>query len=266
MDNNIFSPDLTISEAGSDVPYMTNDFPHSFDPSILTTAFDTTSGQQTTLSGTPDSEWTDTLYKRTNTEILNEIEQFCRNSLEDVKTTNEKSPSLPAFMSIFALIGSLSNLAFNKHSSFESKKGKDGWIYKALIDRFVLGYSDTDKRSKVEKRRGLSDVLYKNIRCGLIHGGSLVSIGKNGTLRNERVKIVLSHVKKDSRDFKTLDKEIIGLKNNTDKHLEIIIGADAMYDAIAQIIQGMFHASEPEVLKSIRETYHEAPFVVELKN
>ena len=105
------------------------------------------------------------------------IRKDCQARLKDVRVTNKKAKSLSAFVSILSFIGYLSKLAFSKDPSLGAYKqngcGMDQIIFQSFCDRYLLG--DRNFQSKINKP-GLSYLLYKFVRCGLIHGATLVNI------------------------------------------------------------------------------------------
>ena len=101
---------------------------------------------------------------------LDFIKEDCLARLKDVRETNEKAKSLSAFLSILALISMLAKFAFAKNTKLTAKHingcGPDQMEYQAFCDYYLLGDNDYEQKLNCE---GLSYLLYKYVRCGLLH-------------------------------------------------------------------------------------------------
>jgi hypothetical protein len=217
------------------------------------------------LSGVPYRTWVDSVYQRPKAGVLSEIETQCRAMLKDVADTNEKAKSLSAFMSVFAFLGILAKLSFAKNSQYNFQDQFDLRAYLTLIDRFILGYTDTLDPAVVANRHGLAEVLYRKVRCGLLHGGTLLN---KKVLNDEKIVVRLSHSQKDARSLREIDSAIISLQRGELEAVRFIVGAEVMFGEIKKVINAMFHGAEnqgadPKVTESILEVYKNEPFVVD---
>lgn len=241
--------------------FSTSDLSSSYIPRCDDNQFSMT----TSLSGVPNYIWIDELYKKTETDILNEIHVQCRSMLCDVLDTNNKARSLSAFVSVFALIGTLAKLAFQGNPDYVFSDQKDLRMYLTLLDRYVLDYQDTKDFAKVINRHGLSETLYRKVRCGLLHGGTLI----NDKMPNdERITPHLSHQSEDARPLKEIDCEIIKLQSGQLADVDFVIGIKAMTQAIQDIITKMFKGDQmngidASVKTSILSVYKKEPFVID---
>lgn len=118
-------------------------------------------------------------------EKLKKIREYCEARIDDVVKVNKASHTLAAFTAIPVLIGFLANLAFGENSEFNQSSGgdkSDSLMYRVFVRRFILRLSAREAMLDalpVNKggrgRKGLDWMLYKYVRCGLVHSASLVN-------------------------------------------------------------------------------------------
>ena len=187
---------------------------------------------------------------------LNFIEQDCLARLKDVRETNEKAKSLSAFMSILALIGMLAKFAFSKNQSLKDKHidgcGGDQKEYQAFCDCYLLGDNDYEQKLNCE---GLSYLLYKYVRCGLLHGGTLTNT--RATTKQINATVYLTHRGTSYKSLEEINEEI--KKASASNHVEVILDAFFLCDELKKAIGQMFSDSRQEIKNSILETFEVEP-------
>ena len=189
---------------------------------------------------------------------LNFIEQDCLARLKDVRETNEKAKSLSAFMSILALMGMLAKLAFSKNTSFTPKLsngcGPDQAQFQAFCDCYLL--EDSGYEQKINDI-GLSYLLYKYVRCGLLHGGTLINT--RVTTKSICAKVYLTH--------NGCCKQTLGEMNNAIKQasvpneVSVTLDAGFLCDELGKAIGRMFADAKQkqEIRESILKTFETEP-------
>ena len=109
-------------------------------------------------------------------------------------------------------------------------------------------------QNQFQREDGLAIVLYKMVRCGLLHGGTL----SNDKISNVRVSI--THNGRAS-SIKQIDSQ---LKGRTGL-VSIVIDAESLCKAIECSIKNMFETSDEDVIKSVKEVYVKEPPIIILK-
>ena len=187
---------------------------------------------------------------------LDFIKEDCLARLEDVRETNEKAKSLSAFMSILALIGMLAKFAFSKNTKQNAKHidgcGPDQMEYQAFCDFYLLGDNGYEQKLNCE---GLSYLLYKYVRCGLLHGGTLVNT--RGKTKQINVKVYLTHNGSNKLSLSEINDKI---KQATPAN-QIVVELDAFFlcDELKKAINQMFSNPPDEIKKSILDTFEKEP-------
>lgn len=200
----------------------------------------------------------------------------CRLKAKEVRNLNNTSHSVSAFMSIVALIGYLSKLAYNANPSFLSQvlstkewaqcqadqqsnldlelvKGLDTVIYSSFIHRFLQNDNSYQFPKKGAVPHDFAWVFYKMVRCGLLHGESVGSA--HAELKN--VNVFISHVTSANKSF----ADWASLYDSWDKQgkFSLILNASDICDAIDVAVEKMFDGSEPGVENSIFEVFRKEP-------
>ena len=187
------------------------------------------------------------------------IRKDCERKLADVRTTN-KIQTVSAFMSIPALIGFLSKLAFyenpeflNRVSAQRSTDGKpygiDRKSYVEFVNRFMLREHDQNRYQRTD---GLGQVLYKMVRCGLLHGET---VGNNDV---PNVRVSLSHKLGSTTTLAQLDSDLSGHTTL----VSIVLNAEVLCAAIENAIKSMFESSDDNVISSIKQVYVDEPPII----
>ena len=187
---------------------------------------------------------------------LDFIKEDCLARLKDVRETNEKAKSLSAFMSILALIGMLAKFAFTKNTKLNAKHingcGPDQMEYQAFCDCYLLGDNDYEQKLNCE---GLSYLLYKYVRCGLLHGGTLVNTRR--TTKQINVKVYLTH--NGSNKF-SLSETNDKIKQATPANqIDVVLDAFLLCDELKKAIDQMFLNPPEEIKTSILDTFEKEP-------
>ena len=187
---------------------------------------------------------------------LDFIRKDCLARLEDVRMTNKKTKSLSAFISILTFIGQLSKMVFSKDQSLKQYKqngcGIDQICFQAFCDKYLL--NDVHYQSRINQP-GLSYLLYKFVRCGLVHSGTLKN-GK-GTTQQLKVKIFLSHSKSSSQSLKDIDKKIVNASSTSGATFEYTINAFELCRDLKSAISNVFSSPPQSVRNSILDTFEE---------
>ena len=89
---------------------------------------------------------------------LNDVQEYCKDRLEEIRAINEKSRTPSGFVCMAAFIGFLSNLASGKA---EIGSDKDNYVNFAI--NYMNGLCPDQARA---------EELYKTLRCGLLHAMS----------------------------------------------------------------------------------------------
>jgi len=189
---------------------------------------------------------------------LDFIKEDCLARLKDVRETNEKAKSLSAFLSILALIGMLAKFAFAKNTKLTAKHingcGPDQMEYQAFCDYYLLGDNDYEQKLNCE---GLSYLLYKYVRCGLLHGGTLVNTRR--TTKPVHAKIYLTH---SGSCKQTLDEMNDAIKQaSASNEVSVTLDATFLCDELGKAIERMFSDAKKkqEIKESILKTFETEP-------
>ena len=224
------------------------------------------SSESTNLSSVPDLATIPFWSNGDDSKRLDFIKRDCLARLEDVRNTNENAKSLSSFMSILALIGMLAKFAFETNLNLGQgiNCGKDQKQYQAFCDRYIL--DDSDYEIKINQD-GLSYLLYKFVRCGLLHGGTLENNRKS--TRRQNVKIYLSHERPTNTDsYKTIMSDLNDkIKNASTQtnEVQVTLNAFVLCDAIEYAIIAMFDDKDDKVKESIVNTFKSEPPILCLK-
>ena len=193
---------------------------------------------------------------------LDFIKEDCLARLKDVRETNEKAKSLSAFLSILALISMLAKFAFAKNTKLTAKHingcGLDQMEYQAFCDYYLLGDNDYEQKLNCE---GLSYLLYKYVRCGLLHGGTLVNTRR--TTKQINVKVHLTH--NGSNEF-SLSEINDNIKQATPANqIDVVLDAFLLCDELKKAINQMFSNPPEEIKTSILDTFEKEPPILCVK-
>jgi len=187
---------------------------------------------------------------------LDFIRKDCEARLKDVRLTNKKAKSLSAFVSILSFISFLAKLTFSKDSSLNLYKqdgcGLDQIQFQCFCDRYLL--RDKSYISRINKP-GLSYLLYKFVRCGLIHGATLLNTKSKTNQLN--VKVYLSHEEKQNSSLGDVDKHIQITDSHPGGKLELTLNAFVLCKELESAIQAMFADASSSVRESILKTFEE---------
>ena len=210
------------------------------------------------LSSVPTVSDMQDFRNRDDAKFLEFIRKDCEARLEDVRNTNTVAKSVSAFMSIPALIGFLSKLAFYENPEFHKRvnpKAKDPHCgidkksYVEFVNRFMLGETAVNQ---FQRDDGVASVLYKMVRCGLLHGGTL----SNDKISDVRISITHNG---EASSINQIDSQLQGRSGL----VSIVIDAESLCKAIEGGIKNMFETSDVDVIKSAKEVYvKEAPIII----
>ena len=210
------------------------------------------------LSAVPDLNSIPKWNSRNEQERLEFIKEECLAHLKDVRETNEKAQSLSAFMSILALIGMLSKFAFSRNQSLKDKHidgcGPDQKEYQAFCDCYLLGDNDYEQKLNCE---GLSYLLYKYVRCGLLHGGTLTNT--RTTTKHIHAKIYLKHTGNCKQTLGEMNSAI--KQASASNEASVILDATFLCDELEKAIEKMFLDAKhkQEIKESILKTFETEP-------
>lgn len=191
--------------------------------------------------------------------FLKFIRRDCELKLKEVRDLNKQS-SVSAFMTIPALIGFLSKLAFYQNQEFLTRVnarrlsnnkpyGIDGQSYIEFVNRFILNEIDT---SRYQRSDGLGQVLYKMVRCGLVHGQTVANEDV------ENVRVYLSHSQEELTMLNQIDASLSG----RNALVTVVFNANVLCDAVEKAIQQMFDGGDSNVISSIMDVYVSEPPII----
>ena len=187
---------------------------------------------------------------------LDFIRDDCLARLKDVRGTNEKARSLSAFMSILALIGMLAKFAFSKNKSLKGKHidgcGQDQKEYQAFCDCYLLDDSNYEQKLN---HKGLSYLLYKYVRCGLLHGGTLTNT--RSSTKPVNAKIFLTHSDKSKKSLAEINAAI--MQASATNQIEVVLNVFVMCEELEKAIKKMFADTRHEISDSILNTFEAEP-------
>lgn len=196
---------------------------------------------------------------------LKQIKAYCKAMLADVCTVNEKK-SVVAFSTLPMFMGFLSNLCFYKNNDAAvhkdgtlSEKVFDNVEFRVYVRRFILDepkattYGMLNSGRMDSQYKGFDWLLYKFIRCGLVHSQSLVNEDAD---EDRLVSVEITHDKSVSvKSPEDIDAE---LNIRTDGSIyQCVISAPKLVEWIGESIENMFkEANEDENLgESIIEVF-----------
>lgn len=208
-----------------------------------------------------------------NNDKLKAIQRYCEERVKDVQKVNQSSHTLAAFTSIPVLIGFVANLAFNKNAGFRQSFGNggiDATSYRVFVRRFILGSTATDAITEVltsnnggRDCKGLDWILYKYVRCGLVHTSSLVN-QQIDSARDVTVKV--THSEKVSHDSPTtIDATVLQRQNG--QPITVTLVASEFCKWIENAIRLMFiqAVTDTDLATSIIEVFTEETPVIKFE-
>ena len=171
------------------------------------------------------------------------------------------------------MIGFLANLSFGKNSTFRQRFGNsniDTSAYRVFVRRFILGYSEADAMSDVlsatnggKDCKGLDWVLYKYVRCGLVHSSSLM----NERIDSSReITVKVTHSNKIQQDAPTLiDTRIV--QRTSGQPITITLVAQELCKWVKSAINLMFTQAQTDsnLATSIIEVFKEETPVIKFE-
>ena len=182
----------------------------------------------------------------------------CKAKLKDVLDTNTAARSVSSYMSIMALIDFLSKCAFKHNKTAEKSNRKmktsNEVRFAAFVNKFLLSSNGQSYLSD-DTTDGLTGVLYKMVRCGLLHGETLLH--ENSKFSN--IRVTISHSHGGDKTLADLDNLIRAGGQN------IVLNAWVLCDAIDKAIDDMFSGNDQDALSSIAEVYRTEPPIIFLK-
>ena len=208
-----------------------------------------------------------------NNDKLKDIQRYCEERVKDVQKVNQSSHTLAAFTSIPVLIGFVANLAFNKNAGFRQSFGNggiDATSYRVFVRRFILGSTATDAITEVltsnnggRDCKGLDWILYKYVRCGLVHTSSLVN-QQIDSARDVTVKV--THSEKVSHDSPTTI-DATALQRQNGQPITVTLVASEFCKWIENAIRLMFiqAVTDTDLATSIIEVFTEETPVIKFE-
>lgn len=250
-----YNGDVTQYMASSDTVFLSTLQNDNFDYDTFLKSVQCDNG----LSSIPSTSDMQQFKDHDKDKFLKFIRRDCELKLKEVRDLNKQS-SVSAFMTIPALIGFLSKLAFYENQEFLTRVnarrlsnnkpcGIDGQSYKEFVNRFILNEIDT---SRYQRSDGLGQVLYKMVRCGLVHGQTVANEDV------ENVRVYLSHSQEESTTLNQIDASLSG----RNALVTVVFNANVLCDAVEKAIQQMFDGGDSNVISSIMEVYVSEPPII----
>ena len=210
------------------------------------------------LSSIPPTEIMKTVFDLSKDQFYEFIKKDCIAKIQDVEATNKACSSVSAFMSISALIGFFAKLFCGKnaafHKTYNCQEGHDdNKSYLYFVNKYLL-------QEKVDFIRtdGLANVLYKMVRCGLLHGVSV------GSRQVSNIKVYLSHRDIDAESLSSVDRE---LKRGIGAGVvKIVLNALSICKELQNLIPLAFDSATEDERNSIMAVYVEDPPIIFLKH
>lgn len=185
---------------------------------------------------------------------LKQIKAYCKAMLADVCTVNEKK-SVVVFSTLPMFMGFLSNLCFYKNNDAAvhkdgtlSEKVFDNVEFRVYVRRFILDepkattYGMLNSGRMDSQYKGFDWLLYKFIRCGLVHSQSLVDEKED---QDRLVSVEITHDKSVSvKSPKEIDAEL-GNRNPAETY-QCVISAAKLIEWIEKSIEKMFEAANED--------------------
>ena len=181
--------------------------------------------------------------------VLSKIESYCRARLDEIREINKAHPSLTAFSVIPAFIGFLGSISISRNYYIRQKIGGGGakrytadrvcdeHQFRCFVRKFMLSEKHYLKRSRIDNGyRGIDWVLYKIVRCGLVHRYSLSNTRKN--VDQKRMFDVLITHSSTKTGISELDQKL--LKREVDKKIQIQLSALDLCDWIEAGLDRLF--------------------------
>ena len=205
-------------------------------------------------------------HKMNDKEKLDFIRRDCLARIEDVKITN-KTKKYSAFLSIPATIGYFSKLAYsyNKALGTSGKLGEDRKRFLAFCDKYIL--KQTVQRNFHSE---LSRVLYA-MRCGLIHGASLVcsptqtALDKKDAARQCEIHISITQCEGNYPSLQEINRELAKEWRIPHKPVPITLYSGALCDALEDAADAMCDDTDHEVSDSIIKVFEKEPPILCVK-
>lgn len=163
---------------------------------------------------------------------LNDVQEYCKDRLEEIRAINEKARTPSGFVCMAAFIGFLSNLASGKA---EIGSDKDNYI------NFAMKYM-----SGLCPDRARAEELYKVLRCGLLHAMSFCLPFSPG-------KMPLTRSQQPRRSKMSITHDAVPAGSNPD-----VISFDVLYQAVSLAIQKLF-ADSSVASKILTVVYWQPP-------
>lgn len=204
---------------------------------------------------------------------LKDIQRYCEARIDDVEGVNDASHTLAAFTTISILIGFLADLSFGKNRAFRQRFGNgkiDTSAYRVFVRRFILGRSDADAMADVlpandggNDCKGLDWVLYKYVRCGLVHSSSLMN-ERIDSAREITVKV--THSNKMKQDAPALIDALIA-QRTSGQPIAITLVAQEFCNWVRSAINLMFAQAQTDsnLATSIIEVFKEETPVIKFE-
>lgn len=209
------------------------------------------------LSSIPPTEVMKAVFNLSKDQFYEFIKEDCVAKIQDVEETNKASNSVSAFMSIPALIGFFAKLFCGKnavfHKTYNCQEGHDDTkSYLYFVNKYLL-----KEKFDFVRTDGLANVLYKMVRCGLLHGVSV------GCCQVSNIKVYLSHQDKGEKKLASVDGQ---LKSGTGTGvMKIILNALSICEELKNLIPIAFDSATEDERNSIMAVYMEDPPIIFLK-
>jgi hypothetical protein len=159
----------------------------------------------------------------------NEIENYCKDRLDEIKRINKQHQCPSGFVCIVAFMAYLSRLAFGTNVKTDRH---DGDWFKKFITNFMP-----------QKYQGHEDLMYRTFRCGILHsmsfddeidGNRTVYLANNGGETKGDSPLAITH----DMAFASLCNGSTLLKDSSTN--AIVLVADVLCDDIGSAISAMF--------------------------
>ena len=256
-DNELYCPPLPVSaSAYCAAPKIDYSSPTDFYQNWAKTNFAQTIVLSGTATPTEFKQWEASL--PSTDDALLKAESYCRARLVEIRKINDAHHSLTAFTVIPAFIGFLSSIAISRNYYLRQKVGRGGskryaedrvcdeCQFRCFVRRFMIGEKHYVKRSRIDSdERGLDWVLYKIVRCGLVHRYSLSNARKHAD--HERLfDVCITHSTLDT-DINEIDKML--RERPKRGRIQVLVSASSLCDWIEAGLNRMFDKEMPKGFK-----------------
>ena len=168
-----------------------------------------------------------------------QIQQYCLDRLNEIRSINRSHRCPSAFVCIAAFMGFLSRLAYGDNVQ---RSVSDGTAFKAFVSNFMPQY------------RGYENELYKTFRCGIVHAMSfdpeysdvpsrMADLSSGGRTGNASIAITHSHTNFLPSPYATVSNPIAGSI--------MTLNADELCNDIESAIKALF--ADPTYCKKAEE-------------